>query len=189
MAWPAAINSRSHLILNRTAPATISRRARQLHMTNAVGSELPLLSMAIRQNRSLSKRGRGLWLMLIAASVLVVALGAAAVGAWLILPFAGFEVFLVWLAFYVVGQHDADYELLVVTQREFRWERRDGLKTEKLEGSRDWARLSRTSKKFDSDTIQLLYGGNRVTIGRLLCSTERKRLGAQMASVFRSAVN
>jgi uncharacterized membrane protein len=159
-----------------------------LHMTNAEGSEPPLLSIATSQNRSLSKRGRGLWLMLIAAPVLVVALGAATVGAWLILPFAGFEVFLVWLAFYVVGQHDADYELLVVTQREFRWERRDGLKTEKLEGSRDWARLSRTGKKFESNTIQLLYGGNKVTIGRLMSSAERRKLGTQMALVFRSAV-
>jgi uncharacterized membrane protein len=158
-------------------------------MTNAEGSELPLLSIATSQNRSLSKRGRGLWLMLIALSVLVVALGAAAVGAWLILPFAGFEVFLVWLAFHVVGQHDMDYESLVVTQREFRWERRNGLKTEKLEGSRDWARISRTSKKFESDTIQLLYGGNTVTIGCLLSSAERKKLGVQMASVFRCVAN
>ncbi len=127
--------------------------------------------------------------MLIAASVFVVALGAVAAGAWLILPFAGFEVFLVWLAFHVVGQHDADYELLVVTKREFRWERRDGLKTEKLEGSRDWARLSRTSRKFEADTIQLLYGGNKVTIGRLLSSAERKKLGVQMALVFRCVAN
>ena len=143
------------------------------------------MSIATSQNRSLSKRGRGLWLILIAASVLVLALGAAAVGAWLIVPFAGFEVFLVWLAFYVVGQHDMDYESLVVTQREFRWERRNGLKTEKLEGSRDWARLSRTSKKFEPDTIQLLYGGNTVTIGCLLSSAERKKLASQMALVFR----
>jgi uncharacterized membrane protein len=156
-------------------------------MTNAEGSEPPLLSIATSQNRSLSKRGRGLWLMLIAASVFVVALGAAVVGAWLILPFAGFEVFLVWLAFYVVGQHDLDYESLVVTQREFRWERRNGLITEKLEGSRDWARVSRTSKKFEADTIQLLYGGNTVTVGRLLSPAERRKLGMQMASVFRCA--
>ena len=159
-----------------------------MNMTNAVGSEPPILSMATRQNRSLSKRGRGLWLALIAGSVFVVALAAAAAGAWLILPFAGFEVFLVWLAFYVVGQHDKDYELLVVTKREFRWERRDGLKTEKLEGSRDWARVSRTGKKFESDTIQLLYGGNKVTIGRLMSSVERNKLGIQMALVFKSAV-
>ncbi len=127
--------------------------------------------------------------MLIAASVFVVALGATVAGAWLILPFAGFEFFLVWLAFYVVGQHDMDYESLVVTQREFRWERRNGLKTEKLEGARDWARVSRTSKKFEADTILLLYGGNTVTIGRLLSSAERRKLGVQMASVFRCAAN
>lgn len=127
--------------------------------------------------------------MLIATSVFIVAIGAAAAGAWLILPFAGLEVFLVWLAFYAVGQHDLDYESLTVTKSEFRWERRDGLKTEKLEGSRDWARVSRTSKKFGSDTIQLMYGGNKVTIGRLMNSAERKKLGLQMASVFRCVVN
>lgn len=123
--------------------------------------------------------------MLIAMSVLVVAAGAAAVGAWLILPFAGIEVFLVWLAFRVVGQHEADYESLVVTTNEFRWERRDGLKFEKLEGSRHWASVCHSRRTFEADAIYLLYGGNEVCVGRLMNTAERRALGARMATVFK----
>jgi uncharacterized membrane protein len=157
-------------------------------MTNAERSEPPLLSIATSQNRSLSKRGRGLWLMLIAMSVLVVATGAAAVGAWLILPFAGIEVFLVWLAFHVVARHEMDYESLVVTNSEFRWERRDGLKLEKLEGSRHWASVCHSRGAFEADAIYLLYGGNEVCVGRLMSNAERRALGARMTTVFKCAI-
>jgi uncharacterized membrane protein len=156
-------------------------------MTNAEGLEPPLLSIATSQNRSLSRRGRGLWLILIATSVFVVAMGATAIGAWLILPFAGIEVFLVWLAFHMVAKHEMDYESLVVTNSEFRWERRDGLKLEKLEGSRHWASVSRNRRTFEADAIYLLYGGNEVCVGRLMSATERRALGARMATVFKCA--
>jgi uncharacterized membrane protein len=156
-------------------------------MTNAEGLEPPLLSIATSQNRSLSRRGRGLWLILIATSVFVVAMGATAIGAWLILPFAGIEVFLVWLAFHMVAKHEMDYESLVVTNSEFRWERRDGLKLEKLEGSRHWASVSRNRRTFEADAIYLLYGCNEVCVGRLMSATERRALGARMATVFKCA--
>jgi uncharacterized membrane protein len=157
-------------------------------MTSAIGMESPLLSIATRQNRSLSKHGRRLWLLLIATSVAVIAGGAAMVGAWLILPFAGLEVFLVWLAFYFVGQHEMDYESLVVTKNEFRWECRAGRKLNKLEGSRHWATVSRTWETFEAETIHLLYAGNKVSVGRLMSAAERRVLGEQMAMVFKCAV-
>ena len=157
-------------------------------MTNAERLDLPLLAIATSQNRSLSRRGRGLWLLLISMAVLMVAAGAAAIGAWLILPFAGIEVFLVWLAFHVVARHEMDYESLVVTNSEFRWERRDGLKLEKLEGSRHWASVCRSHKPFEADAIYLLYGGNEVRVGRLMNIAERRALGARMATVFRCAM-
>jgi uncharacterized membrane protein len=125
--------------------------------------------------------------MLIAMSVFVVAMGAAAVGAWLILPFAGIEVFLVWLAFHVIAKHEMDYESLVVTNSEFRWERRDGLRLEKLEGSRHWASVCRRPRTFEADAIYLLYGGSEVCVGRLMSTTERRALGARMATVFKCA--
>ena len=154
-------------------------------MINADDAEPFLLSIATRPNRSLSKRGRRLWLMLIAASVLVVSAGAVMVGAWVILPFAGFEVLLVWLAFYVIGQHDMDYETLVVTNSEFRWEARNGIKIETLEGSRDWAKFCRSGDKFGPDKIHLLYGGNKVAVGRLMNALQRQELAKRMALVFR----
>ena len=126
--------------------------------------------------------------MLIAMSVLVVATGAAVVGAWLILPFAGIEIFLVWLAFHVIAKHEMDYESLVVTNSEFRWERRYGSKLEKLEGSRHWASMSRARRKLEADAIYLLYGGNEVSVGRLMSAAEKRALGAKMATMFKCVV-
>ncbi len=167
------------------SPATISRLARQFMMTKAASIEPPLLSIATHQNRSLSKSGRRVWLVLIAATVFIVAAGAALVGAWIILPFAGFEVLLVWLAFHVLGRHDMDYESLVVTRSEFKWEGRNGPKIELLEGARDWARFCRGNNKFGSSKIQLMYGKNTVVVGRLMSAAQRGELEAQMALVFR----
>ena len=65
-----------------------------------------------RPNRSLSPTGRWLWFGLIALATFLLAAGAAAIGAWMVLPFAGAEVLLVWLAFHVIGGHDGDYEVL-----------------------------------------------------------------------------
>lgn len=156
-------------------------------MTNAEALERPLLLIATSQNRSLSKRGRGLWLILISMVVFMVAMGAAAIGAWLIVPFAGIEILLVWLAFHVVAKHEMDYESLVVTDSEFRWERRDGSKVEKLEGSTHWASVSRAKKKVDADAIYLFYGGKAVSVGRLMNAAEKRALGAKMAAIFKCA--
>lgn len=166
-------------------PATIGSLARQFDMTHATPIEPPLLSIATYQNRSLSKRGRRLWLVLIAATVFIVASGAALAGAWIILPFAGFEVFLVWLAFHILARHDLDYESLVVTKSDFKWELRNGLETELLEGVRDWARFCRGNNKFGSSKIQLMYGKNTVVVGRLMSASQRGALEGQMALVFR----
>lgn len=157
-------------------------------MTSATVVESPLLSIATRQNRSLSKHGRRLWLLLIAASVAVIAVGAAAAGALLILPFAGLEILLVWLAFNSVARHEMDYESLVVTKNEFRWECRAGKKLHKLEGSRHWATVSRSWETFEAETIHLLYAGNKVLVGRLMSAAERRVLGEQMAAVFKCVV-
>lgn len=154
-------------------------------MINVVPLEPPLLSIETYQNRSLSKRGRHVWLALIAATVFIVASGAALTGAWMILPFAGMEMFLVWLAFFVIGRHDLDYESLVVTKSDFKWERRNGPNTELLEGVRDWARFCRGRNKFGPSKIQLMYGKNTVVVGGLMSAPQRGELEAQMARVFR----
>ena len=139
----------------------------------------------MRPSRSLTVSGRKLWLGLIAASTLLVAGAAGAMGAWLILPFAGLEVMLVWYAFRVIGRHDEDYETLSVSGSEFRWERRCGRETSLLQGSRHWAQLVDT-KTDGRLQLQLSYAGNTVLIGQLMPNEQREILAKRLRQLFRS---
>ena len=139
----------------------------------------------MRPSRSLTVSGRKLWLGLIAASTLLVAGAAGAIGAWLILPFAGLEVMLVWYAFRVIGRHDEDYETLSVSDSEFRWERRCGRETSLLQGSRHWAQLVDT-KTDGRLQLQLSYAGNTVLIGQLMPNEQREILAKHLRQLFRS---
>lgn len=127
-----------------------------------------------------------LWLALIAASTMLVAGAAAAIGAWLIPPFAGLEVGLVWYAFRIVGNHDADYETLCVNEHEFRWEQRCGKRITKLQGSRQWVRFARLSVGAGCE-VHLQYGGKSVELGRLMTQAQREGLSVELGQIVKRA--
>ena len=71
-------------------------------------------SLVARRNNSLSSTGR----LLVFAFIFVVSVGIAAAfayfGAWLILPFAGLEMLVLYLAFRYIERHAADCELIEI---------------------------------------------------------------------------
>ena len=141
--------------------------------------------LTTKPNRSLSTWGRKLWICLIAASALLIAGAAAAVGAWLILPFAGFEVVLIWYAFRVITQHDADYEMLSVSGTEFCWEWRCGREVTKLKGSGCWAQLAEYNVG-GRQQLELKYAGNSVIVGSQMPDEQRKVLARRLQSLFQN---
>jgi uncharacterized membrane protein len=64
----------------------------------------------LKRNCSISPRGFLLVLALLAALVLAIGAAFAALGAWLILPFAGLEVALLGAAFWLTARHANDHE-------------------------------------------------------------------------------
>jgi uncharacterized membrane protein len=64
----------------------------------------------LKRNCSISPRSFLLVLALLAALVLAIGAAFAALGAWLILPFAGLEVALLGAAFRLAARHATDYE-------------------------------------------------------------------------------
>jgi uncharacterized membrane protein len=136
-----------------------------------------------RPNRSLDRGQRRLWLVLIAAPVLVVSAGFSGLGAWPVLPFAGLELSVLWWAFRLVGKHDEDYEILDVSRYEFCWERRECRRIERLAGNPEWAQLVWPAAG-PARSMLLRYGGRSVAVGAQLCEQERLRLAQQMARVF-----
>lgn len=141
------------------------------------------LSLSWRPNRSLSSRGRLLWFGLIATTTLLFAVAAALMGAWMVLPFAGGEVLLVWLAFKWIARGDGDYETLNVASHEFDWERCERGRVSALRGNRVWAKLVSRSSGGRVD-LQLVYAGKSVAIAKFMSDEQRENWHRDLRRVF-----
>ena len=67
-------------------------------------------SLILKRNCSISPADLLCVFAALAFVVLTIGAGFAAAGAWLVLPFAGLEVLLLGVAFFVYARHAADYE-------------------------------------------------------------------------------
>jgi uncharacterized membrane protein len=119
--------------------------------------------------------GRRWVLAAIAATTFGVAAGAAAIGAWPVMPFAGLEIALLALAFRVVQWHDTDFERLEIGEHEVRVEARDAAQVTRFVANRPWARVV-VREQGARCTLGLAYAGRTVPLGRLLSDEGRRRL-------------
>lgn len=138
--------------------------------------------VVLKRNCSISPRGLLLAFALLAALVLGIAAAFAALGAWLILPFAGLELLLLGAAFWITARHAADYE---------RIERaRDRLTVDVSEGER----LRRY--EFDARRLRVRLGERgrvlldapqaRLEIGRHLDAASRAGFAAELGKRLQS---
>ena len=130
-------------------------------------------------NRALGVEARRWVLGGIAVTTLGVAAGAAALGAWPVMPFAGMEVAALVLAFRVLGRHDADFERLEVGEHEVRLEWNEAGQEARFVAHRPWARVLMGSRG-DRCTLRLAYAGRSVPIGRMLSDEGRRRLAEEL---------
>ena len=143
------------------------------------GSDSPPFVHHSVPNRSLGAAGRRWFLGAIAATTLGIGTGAALVGAWPVMPFAGLEVALVLLAFHLVRLHDADFERLEVGEHEVRVEAREAERLTCFVAHRPWARLV-VRERGSRCTLGLAYAGRTVPLGRLLSDEGRRRLAGEL---------
>ena len=140
-------------------------------------------TLLAKPNRSLTPLGRLLWLALMATTTLLVAVAAFAIGAWLILPFAGLEIALVCYAFRVIAQHDGDYEMLTVGKTNFKWEQRCAGCNTVLEGNKHWATFEAVNV-FGRSELLLRYAGKTITVGKHFAMEEQKQLAKHLKALF-----
>lgn len=126
-------------------------------------------------NRSLGPAGRRWVVAIVAVTVFGVAAGAALVGAWPVMPFAGLEVALVAVAFRRVERHDGDFERIEVGAHEVRVEAREAQCLTSFVAHRPWVRLVVRSRGTRC-TLRLAYAGRTVPLGRLLSDEGRRAL-------------
>ena len=130
-------------------------------------------------NRSLGAAGRRVFLGSIALTTLGIGGVATAIGAWPVMPFAGLEVALVFLAFYLVRLHDADFERLEIGAYEVRIESRDAASLTRFVAHRPWARVI-VSERGARCTLGLAYAGRTVQLGRLMSDEGRRKLADEL---------
>jgi uncharacterized membrane protein len=135
-----------------------------------------------RRNNSLSSTGR----LLVFAFIFAVSVGIACVfaylGAWLILPFAGIEMGVLFWAFRYIDRHAADYERIAISGDRVGVEIGEAGRTRSHELSRSWARVVLDG---DGKRLALRSHGREVEIGRHLSNAQRITLARDLGSQLR----
>lgn len=129
-------------------------------------------------NRPLSWSGtQAVWL-LISIPSLGFALALSLMGFWPILPFAGLEVGLLYLAFYISSHRQYQQEQLSLSRTEIIIRRRRRGRSEQLSLPRAWTRLriQRGPGRWHPERVSLLYCGRSTEIGAELTEEERRQL-------------
>jgi len=158
------------------------------------GAGIPPLSIesefcvVSRRNDSLGSR----WRWRLFASLCVVsfglALGFAALGAWLVLPYSVLEMTVLYLAFLWIDRHASDWERVsvcgdrVVVERE-----RAGVQS-RCEFNRYWARIDVENQGFNrAPRLTLRFAGQSIAIGEDLSAEDRGAVARELKRLLAKA--
>ena len=141
----------------------------------------------IRPNRSLTWGQTKIVYFCIASYSLTIAGAFAAMGFWPVLPFAGGEVAVLGIAFYVNALAGTTVQVVTVGGDTVKVEKeRPGPRGE-WRFDRAWARVDIDwSKDRRSSRLVVRSHGNEVVLGEFLTETERKRLAATLVDVIQA---
>jgi uncharacterized membrane protein len=128
-------------------------------------------SRVVRRNNSLTSTGRLLVFAFIFAVSIGIATGFALLGAWLVLPFAGLEMVVLWLAFRYVDRRAGDFERIAIAGDRVQIEVCEAGRRESHELNRCWARLVDGGGR-----LALRSHGREYEIGRYLDDEQRLAL-------------
>ncbi|MCA3135906.1 MAG: DUF2244 domain-containing protein [Rhodocyclaceae bacterium] len=140
-----------------------------------------------KRNDSLSPAGRRAFLLSIAVISFAVALALGLHGAWFVLPFAGVEIVMLAVAFWIVERHAGDVETIRLSGHSVLLERRRAGRAERHEFNRAWARVEVCRGRGGKPALALRSHGKAVQFGDLLTEEQRlvvageliKRLGSK----------
>ncbi|HEX7219834.1 MAG TPA: DUF2244 domain-containing protein [Burkholderiales bacterium] len=130
-------------------------------------------SLVLKRNCSMSPRALAAVFAALAAVVLLISAVFTALGAWLVLPFAGLEVLLLGGAFVAYARHAADYERIDLEPGRVRVEVADGGRTERYA-------LDVASVALREGRVLLRGAREEMEIGRYLGAEARIELAAEL---------
>lgn len=141
----------------------------------------------IRPNRSLSARQLQLAFAGIALICLGIASAFAALGLWPVLPFAGAEIVVVGVGFYLSARSGRESEIVSVAGDKVAVERNRRRVHERMEMQRAWAqiRLLRPKIRWYPSQLVIRSHGKAVELGVFLNEEERHQLAAKLQRAIR----
>ena len=129
-----------------------------------------------RRNNSLSCAGRAVVLGSLVALSLAISVAFAWNGAWLVFPFAGVEMLVLFLAFRAIEQHAGDFESIAIKGDRVVLEKWESGRLSRHELNRYWAQVRLLSADSVGGTMLTLRShGKEIEFGRHL--TEEGKTG------------
>jgi uncharacterized membrane protein len=142
-------------------------------------------SLLLKRNCSISPAGL-LWVYgLIAVATMGIAAAFAALGAWMILPFAGIEIVGLGIAFALNGRHAGDYERIQLGAGSLQVEVRESDSVRCHEFNPAWASV-RIAGEGHSMRVLLGVPGRRLEVGRHLREQARLELAGELKRRLRN---
>jgi len=153
----------------------------QVNSEGCGGESAGVFKFESRPNQSLTRPQERLVFWSLAALCFATASGFAAMGYWLILPFAGLEIGLLAWAFNVLRSREADYETLVIEGDAVVLEWHSGPRSGRREMNRHWVRVAcgcRTPGR--NCRLSVSSHGRATEIGQYLSDEARLQLAATL---------
>ncbi len=153
-------------------------------MQDGSAADQPVFSLIAKRNCSLqdAERWRAFWL--VAGTSAMIASGFASIGAWPILPFAGLEVVVLFLAFRRFGRDADDYERVTLDGDRLIVESYSRGRVQRFESNRYWTQVV-IHKDAWSCRVALRSHGREIEFGTLLGDGARLAAARQLQDQLR----
>lgn len=136
--------------------------------------------VTFKPNCSLSAQAKIKVVLLLTVIPCCIAIGFSLLGAWLVVPFVGLEIFALALAFYYVNSHESDYESISIDGNNLVVERCIGQHLSKHVINPYWAKVVRHERPNGELRVRLLLHGKEIEVGRYLAREQRESLAEQL---------
>lgn len=135
-----------------------------------------------RRNCALTPAQLGAFFGSLGLVSLVIASAWAAMGAWVVVPFACLEIAALALAFVVYGRHAVDFERIVLEPGRLRVESASGPRTRCLECARGWVRVEYGGGR--RGLVRLVARDEAIEVGRFLLEQDRAGLAKELRAAL-----
>lgn len=133
-----------------------------------------------KPNFSLTSQARLRLFLVLALLPLIIAIAFATAGIWLVLPFAGLELFALGYAFYYISLHAQDYEDITITNNCLTIEKRNNKQTSQTTLNPYWAQVVIEPISSGETRIWLRSHGKSIEVGCYMNSLERIELARKL---------